>query len=215
MKNILLVWFIGLSLLVTSDGALSATAQRAKLKTPPVKIYQSMLRFADKGDYGKIEASLAFIQPVILMIKKRWDIDMEREIRESVAKQDKAVARLSIQKLIFLDMESLLYTSIDKDQPNKKRRVQIRTAYLNYLLLSPTIKKKKFLANQRVKKTFRRLHVSVGTPPYARSAHVVDFTVMENQIHAIEEEMIKLFPEWKLQKLLRKEKDKDVSFEKK
>lgn len=214
MKNISLVWLIGLSLLFISDGVLSATAQRAKLKTPPVKIYQSMLRFADKGDYGKIEASLTFIKPIILPIKKKWKINMEREIRESVGKQDKTVVLLSIQKLIFLDMESLMYTSIDKELPDKKRGVQIRTAYLNYLLLSPTIKKKKFLADQRVKKAFRRLHASVETSPYARSVPGVNFTAMENQIHAIEEEMIKLFPKWKLQKLLRKEEEKDVDSEK-
>ncbi len=111
-------------------------------------------------------------------------------------------------------MEVLLYTSIEKDLPNKKRGVQIRTAYLNYLLLSPTIKKKQFLADQRVRKVFHRLHASVETSPYARSASSVDFTVMENQIHSIEKEMIKLFPEWKLQELLRKEKDKDVDREK-
>lgn len=214
MKNILFVWLTGLSILFTSDGALSATAQRAKLKAPPVKIYQSMLQFVDKQDYGKIEASLAFIQPIVLPIKKKWDVDMEREIREGVAKQNETVVRLSIQKLIFFDMESLLYTSIDKDRLNKERRVQIRIAYLNYLLLSPTIKKKQFLADQRVKKVFHRLHASVGTSPYVRSASDVDFTAMENQIHAMEKEMIKLFPEWKLQKLLRKEKDEDADLEK-
>lgn len=216
MKKILLVWLIGSGILFTSHLALSTTEteQRAKLKTPPVKIYQSMLRFVDKQNYGKIEASLSFVKPVILAIKKKWDIDMRSEIRDGVVKQDEIAVRRSIHKLIFLDMEWLLYKSADKDLTNKERRRQIRIAYLNYLLLSPTVKKKQFLADQRVKRIFHRLHAILGTSRYAQSASNVDATVIENQIHSIEKEMFKLFPEWHLQKLLRKEKDQDVDHEK-
>lgn len=213
MKKPLLVWLSGLCLLLISYSAFSNTKERARLKTPPVKIYQSMLRLVDKQDYEKIEMSLSFIKPVTVAIKSRWDMDMKEMMRESIVGQDKAMIRLSVQKLVFLDMVILLHESIDEDQPLKKRKVQIRTAYLNYLLLSSTVKKRKFLADQGIKKIFRGLHTSTGKSLYARSLPDVDLKVVENRVHAIEEEFIKLFPEWKLQKLLRKERDEHIDSE--
>lgn len=213
MKKPLLVWLSGLCLLLISCSALSNTKERARLKTPPVEIYQSMLRFVEKQDYEKIEMSLSFIKPVTAAIKSRWDVDMKEMIHGSVVGRDKDMIRRSVQKLIFLDMASLLYEGIDEDRPPKKRKVQIRTAYLNYLLLSSTVKERKFLADQGIRKIFRGLHASTGKSLYARSSPDVDLKVMENRIHAIEEEFIKLFPEWKLQKFLRKERDEHIDSE--
>ena len=58
---------------------------RKTLRVPPSHIYKSMLRFCDKKEYTKIEKSIWFVHPILVRIQEDFEIDLEKEIRETIA----------------------------------------------------------------------------------------------------------------------------------
>ncbi|MHB8483118.1 MAG: hypothetical protein ACYDBV_10395 [Nitrospiria bacterium] len=64
---------------------------------------------------------------------------------------------MSVQRLVTLDLQDLLSIAVGsiRESP-EKATAKFKTAYLDYLLISPYVQVKSFASDQKIKNIFRR-----------------------------------------------------------
>lgn len=188
---------------------LVAQEYRERMKVPSVTIYETMLNCAAKEDYEKVSKSLPFVWEILEVLKVKFEINLEKEIKLACEKKDKELLLASIRKLIFYDMKDLISILIfSRDIPTTRLRIFIRTGYLDYLLLSPKIKEEEFKTDLALKKVFQRVFYLMGTAsPYAVEqkstqketvSKKIDWEAVSKELTILEKEILRLFPEFKL-----------------
>jgi len=188
---------------------LNAQEYRDRMKIPSLTIYETMLNFAGKEDYEKVSKSLLFVREILEMLKIKFEVDLEKELKTVLEKKNKEIILTTIRKLIFYDMEDLFrILLVSKDVPTTRLRTFIRTGYLDYLLLSPKIKEKEFKTDLALKKIFQRVFFLMGTTsPYAVEEKIpekeekpvtIDWEAIRKELSVVEKEILRLFPEFKL-----------------
>ncbi len=160
---------------------------RDSLPLPAFQIYQNMLRYTQDKDFEKVERSLPVLRPIIQAINLNFKLDIEAEIRDSLAKKDQDRILLAIQRLIWLDMKDLLSLGVKVAQESQDQAVvNFRKAYLDYQLLSPYIQVKNFSSDQKIKNIFRKAVITGTTAEDLRKA-----------VEDIDNEVRTAFPELK------------------
>lgn len=183
MKKV--IWMV---ILLLSPAALGLSQPyRDNLVLPSSEIYQKMLSYTQDKDFEKLERSLQMIKPVTQAMKSKFGADIEAEIRDGLAKKDHERVLRAIQHLISLDMKDLLSLGTEMAQESQFKAVtKFKSAFLDYLLLSPFIQIKNFSSDQKIKNTFRKsLDTSVSAADFGRAAE------------EIERELDTVFPELK------------------
>ena len=133
-----------------------AQAYRSSVGVPPLQVYKSMSKFADKKNYGKILRSLKVLNPILNHIKKELSENPADAIKNAVSSGDSGGTLLGIRRMIYLDIKDLLNQAKNEiKRPSGNPKKLAKTARLNYELISPYIKKEDFKNDQIIKKSFR------------------------------------------------------------
>jgi hypothetical protein len=132
-----------------------AQSYRNAVEVPPVEVYQSMLNFVDRKEYGKVVSSLNILAPIANHISAKYSENPALGIKKAVDKGNPADILLSVQSFIVLDMKDLLDEALKEvEQSPDTSKTLVKTARLNYELLSPFVQKADFPADQKIKKNF-------------------------------------------------------------
>ncbi len=132
-----------------------AQSYRNTIQVPPVEVYQSMLNFADRKDYAKVVGSLDTLAPIVNHITAKFTDNPSDGIKKAVDKGNQDDILLSVHTLIVLDIKDLLDEALKQvAQSPDASKTMVKTARLNYELLSSYVQKKDFTADQKIKKSF-------------------------------------------------------------
>lgn len=132
-----------------------AQSYRNAVQVPPVEVYQSMLNFVDRKDYAKVVGSLNILAPVVNHITVKFTDNPTEGIKKAVDRGNPDEILLSVQTLIILDMKDLLDEALKQvEQSPDASKTMVKTARLNYELLSSYVQKKDFATDQKIKKNF-------------------------------------------------------------
>jgi len=130
-------------------------AYRNEIQTPPIEVYQSMLNFVDKKDYAKVANSLKILTPIVAHIQAKYTDDPSQGIKKAIDKGNQDEILLSVQTLIVLDTKDLLDEALKQvEQAPDASKTLLKTARLNYELLTSFVQKKEFAVDQKIKKNF-------------------------------------------------------------
>lgn len=132
-----------------------AQPYRSAVQVPPVEVYQSMLNFVDRKDYAKVVSSLNILAPIVNHITVKFTDNPTEGIKKAIEKGNPDEILLSVQNLIILDMKDLLDEAFQNvEQSPGISKTCVKTARLNYELLSSYVQKKDFTTDQKIKKSF-------------------------------------------------------------
>lgn len=132
-----------------------AQSYRNAVPVPPVEVYQSMLSFVDRKEYAKVAGSLTVLAPIVNHITAKFTDNPTDGIKKAVEKGNAEEILLSVQTLIILDMKDLLDEALKQvEQSPGTSKTMVKTARLNYEILSSYVQKKDFAADQKIKKNF-------------------------------------------------------------
>ncbi|MBI3811822.1 MAG: hypothetical protein HY283_06420 [Nitrospirae bacterium] len=132
-----------------------AQAYRNTVQVPPVEVYQSMLNFVDRKDYAKVTGSLNTLAPIVNHISAKFTDNPTEGIKKAVDRGNPDDILLSVHTLIVLDVKDLLDEALKQiEQSPDASKTLVKTARLNYELLSSYAQKKDFGADQKIKKDF-------------------------------------------------------------
>ena len=160
-----------------------AQSYRENLFVPTPVISKKLLLFAQSEDFRKIEKTLQFVVPLMNTLEIKFDADLKNPLKLSLANIDSPGTIHAIQQFILLDLRDLLdlaRLSI-KDSPATAKSY-IKTAYLQYLNLSPFIKASVLRDDQEIVDDFRAvtLLVILTDPPPEK---------IKNNLQAIEDKI--------------------------
>jgi hypothetical protein len=180
---------------------LEAQSYRKELEVAPTDVYKAVFDYIEKKDYEKIRTALVYISPVIDTLKNKFGVGLRLEIETALQKKDVPSLNATIRKLVFYDLLDTFYSIVKEgnSQPQDKLQAWLKMAYLDYLFLSPTIvaEKKGFVADQEIKKIFKKAHAALGEySPYTKGekgSNLMQFAEYANQI---EGKCLELFPEF-------------------
>jgi len=132
-----------------------AQSYRNAVQVPPVEVYQSMLNFVDRKEYAKVTGSLNILAPVVNHITAKFTDNPTEGIKKAVYRGNPDDILLSVQTLIILDIKDLLDEALKQvEQSPDASKTLVKTARLNYELLSSYAQKKDFSTDQKIKKNF-------------------------------------------------------------
>jgi len=162
MKNRTVLFLAVLILISAND--LWAQSYRDAVPAPPVEVYQSMLNFVNKNEYPKVVGSLNVLAPIVNHITAKYSDNPSESIKKAIDKGNPDDVLLSVQTLIVLDMKDLLDEAMNQvEQSPGISKTMIKTARLNYEVLSAYVQKKDFAADQKIKKDFTETFRIVGS----------------------------------------------------
>ena len=182
------VWIALMVALMLGPAALGLSQPyRDNLVLPANEIYQKMLGYALDKEFEKVERSLQLTKPVTQAMNSKFKVNIEAEIKNGLDKKDQEQVIRGIQRLIWLDMKDMMSLGTDVAQESQdKAAAKFKSAFLDYLLLSPYIQTKSFSSDQKIKNNFRKTVVT------ANSAE--DFRRPSEEI---EQDLMTAFPELK------------------
>ncbi|OQX87718.1 MAG: hypothetical protein B6D55_02560 [Candidatus Omnitrophica bacterium 4484_70.2] len=139
--------------------SLFAQNYRKEAVISPVYIYQQMLSFVKEGNYDKIVKSLPLLEDVLNAIKNNFNKDLKILIEEAVSTRDAGRIKKAIYTLIYYDIKDVFNEVLTN--LNTKGFYQLKEtlkfAYLDYLLVSPAIRKRNFKIDREIRKSFVEL----------------------------------------------------------
>ena len=156
--------FSGILLVLVFTSGGSAQNYRSSVSVPPVQVYKSMMKFADQKDHEKIFLSLKVLNPILNHIKVQLSENPATAIRDAILTGDQNQVRISIQRMIYLDIKDLLkQAQTEVRRPSGNPKPLVRTAWLNYVLILPSIRKTDFKIDQSIRKSFENSFRLMGT----------------------------------------------------
>ncbi len=156
MRKILMV--VGI-ILVLATPSLYAQTYRKEAAVSPVYIYQQMLSYAEKGEFKKISKSLTLLEEILAAIKSKFNKDLKALFEEALTTNDTKEIKKAIYALIFYDIKDVFGEVLSNLNTKGLYDLKetLRFAYLDYLLISPVVKKKNFEVDRRIRKTFNEV----------------------------------------------------------
>ncbi len=156
MKKCILI--AGLIVFLSSPSLFSQN-YRKEAVVSPVYVYQQMLSYLEEGNYKKILKSLSLLEEILNAIKSKFNKDLKTLIEDAVATKDVEKIREAIYTLIFYDIKDVFSEVLNN--LNTKGLYQLKEtlkfAYLDYLLVSPAVKKRNFKVDRDIRKSFTEL----------------------------------------------------------
>ncbi len=116
-----------------------------------------MFFYAQTRNYPAVGRLLPPIASITQHLKQEYGIDSAEEIRRAVPNGYEAVIE-AIQRFVYTDMTHHYKLSLIKiDAHRTAAQSDLRTAYRDYLLLSPYVQTDHFWVDQKIKSRFRRM----------------------------------------------------------
>lgn len=94
------------------------------MKVPPVELYGSLLKFAEKGDYDKISKSLPFLDQIFSEAKEKFGVNPGADIRAAIEKDSRSAIVAAIQQAILLDIRDIF--TVIRSTAGPSRRLPLR-----------------------------------------------------------------------------------------
>ena len=160
------VWIVLIATLALSPAS-SGLAQlyRDSLPIPANEIYGSMLHYALEKDFKKLERTLLVAKPVVQAIDSKFGSDIESKMQAGLAENSQEQLIKTLQRLISLDMKDLMAIGVAASMESQdKAKAKFKTAYLDYLLLSPYVQAKSISADQKIRDILQEADTTAGSP---------------------------------------------------
>jgi hypothetical protein len=172
-----------------------AQSYRNAVQVPPVEVYQSMLSFVDRKEYSKVQSSLNVLAPIVDHIRAKFSVNPADDINRAVKKGNRDEVLMSVQALIMLDIEDLLDEALRQvDSSPDSAKTLVKTARLDYELLSPSVSKVEFSADQKIKKDFNDSFRVMGTESaYSTEKTAINTEQLKNILSGITSTLNKVF----------------------
>jgi len=139
-----------------------AQPYRDNLPIPSLEINRNLLSYAQAKDFEKISRTLPLVKSLTDTLKTKFGSDVESELQSALGSQDQGRVLKAVQHLVYLDLKDLMNLSVEMmGESTDKAKAKIRAAFLNYYLLSPFIQTVNFTADQRIKKNFRTVTLTL------------------------------------------------------
>ncbi len=192
------VAFLTLAALVFLMGGMEIWAQayRNDVGVPPVEVYQSMLHFVERKEYKKITTSLKILSPIVNHVTAKFTDNPSDGIIRAIDRNNSDDILLSVQTLIILDIKDLLEEAfVQLDSSPESSRTQVKSARLNYELLSPYVQKKDTAIDQKIRNNFARsLQVLIMDPKTGTQGKPSDMDSIRRLWIEIVFNLAKIFP---------------------
>ncbi len=190
-------WLQALTVMVALSSAANAAAQtyRQDVKVPPIEVFQSMLTFAEAGEFQKVVGSLPVLSPILEHIDQKFKFGAADHIRSVSSGGDRASVVAAVEELIIWDMKDLLDESLTNlDRSIDAARTPIRTARFNYELLAPLVRRKAPPADDLIKRAFGEALRTMAAPGAPETVEATRKTIAR-QLTLIVFELAKVFPQ--------------------
>lgn len=173
-----------------------AQAYRNAVQVPPIEVYQSMLNFTDRKEYAKVMGSLNVLAPIVSHIATKFKGNPLEGIKKAVDRGDPDEILLSVQVLISLDIRDLLDEALQQVETSPDNsKTLIKIARLNYELLSPSVQKKDFAADSKIRKHFTESFRTLGSESVSSADKgKVDSDQIKRFLVEIVSNVVKFFP---------------------
>ncbi|HEY4485720.1 MAG TPA: hypothetical protein VI702_05290 [Nitrospiria bacterium] len=186
MKRWHIAFWAAALLLFTAQEARSQS-YRNEIGVPPTDVYQSMMGFAERKDFGKVSASLGAIKPIVNHISSKYKENPADAIKSAVDQGNADKVMAGVRRLISLDIKDLLDQALQgaEDSPDASK-IAVKAARLNYELLSTEGQKRNFGADQKIKRFFADVFRILGTESvYSGEKKQVDTALLKQQLNEI------------------------------
>lgn len=161
--------FAGAALVALFAAGVAAPDRAANVREliplPTPDIFERMLDSARRGDLDAEQAkkSIHFLRPLVDSINRTFNVRIDDELESALATGDHNHAVAVVRRLIVLSIKSLLDESCTPVANRAQATVDIRTAYAEYLVLDPDVRKIDFESSKFVKNAFRMAYVMAGS----------------------------------------------------
>jgi hypothetical protein len=141
---------------------------RGQMKQPPFKVFEGMLLASKKENWSGIkDMSDMFLGPFYQEIKRSFNVDLAEELNKVLAEHNKEKILTAIQRNMFYDIKALFGLAAQDPAPDRATGL-LKTAYLDYNLLSPYVQTKDFQRDQVIRKMFQQAFQLAGaSSPYS------------------------------------------------
>ncbi len=181
-------WVVGIWLLSFLTSGASYAQTYRDIGLPPSEIFEKMIVYAQEKDFEKLSKALQLIKPITQALATKFSKNPEEEIQDAIKQKNGEKAVLSIQRLVTLDLRDLLSIALGSiRESSEKATTKFKTAYLDYLLISPYVQVKSFSGDQKIKNIFRRAVTSFASEEE-----------LKQMIQEIEKELFAASPELKI-----------------
>jgi hypothetical protein len=164
-----------------------------------------MLRSAFLGDYTKVQNSMVSLGDLPAERRNRFGVDIDAEIHRAVGGKDREKVLSALRKLFFYDMRNIFAVITEKGTTlsPKEVRTLLKTAVLDYSLLSPKVKATNSRADRRVKELFEwaiyMVPTKASSPFIPGGGKEIDAKLMgrlTKLMEQVEQECLKVFPDF-------------------
>ncbi len=161
------------ALAVGQEGA--AQSYRSTLRKPTVEVFQSMLRATTQQDYDGLKKSLTLLDPILVEVNRKFQVDLAAEFLKAISEGRHAAVAATVRKLIFYDMKDL-FALLTQERGLTEAQMQafLKSAYLDYQLLAPTVTAQSVETNARIQRWFKEAaeEFSIDPSPFSREKGV-------------------------------------------
>lgn len=192
--SLIIFMFTGICAAVSSPDRLS-------LGNAPSIVYKEIFDYLEKKDYSKLTNSLS--QQVCLAcdeIEARYKFNIKEDIAQKLKQSDYEGLRISMVKLVYFDTKNILF-SIDAKNTDDIAMLNdwLKSAYSNYVILSPDIQAKNMVVDWKLRKMFIMLFSKLSSSGYTEKK--VDLnadtkTAVKDITSKIDSALSEAFPEF-------------------
>ncbi len=158
--RIFLILLIGVLL---APSVLFAQDYRELGSVSPISIYQQILSSAQAQDNSGILKSLDSLSDILNAINTNFGKDIRSEVAKAISTGKKEEVLNAVYNLVLYDMRDVFRVSIigiEEKLSLSKLKERLKFAYLDYLLISPEVRKKNFNLDRETRKLFEEVLVS-------------------------------------------------------
>ncbi len=126
------------------------------------QIYLSLFQLHQKQDFQRLHNELSHLQPYGAVLEQKFSVNPIRRVLAAVDRRDQAGTLLGLEELVILDIQDRLATAEERiDSSPEKALDALRTARLNYQVLSLFVPQVNPALNEAVKMAFLTTMISV------------------------------------------------------
>ena len=205
MTNKRLMLFFVLSICILSWRGLCQTQSEAMAYDERrAEIYGDMLGHGNAENYLMILELLPSVAEITDEIKSRFGVDVVSEIDTAVGSKNRERVLLALYKMVFYDIKNIFATITESGHGLSPEEVRslLKTAGIDYSLLSPKVKAISLTADNRIRELFQWAIFMVPTEkssPFTQAGQKeMDAKLLSKLtklMEKVEQECLKAFPD--------------------
>ena len=140
-----------------------AISVRASLPATPDQIYPSMLRFAEREDWPRLNTAISTLRPLLEFTDDRRSDTPGAALLTAVDSENPADTEVALLWFAVAAIDVHLLDVMGVEQPGN-RRLALRQGFAEYLAIEPKLKSFAFAETRAIGNLFRRLHQASADP---------------------------------------------------